>query len=481
MGRFIAPSNPYEEFEIGCVRVYYPEHPLLFAALAGQLYELGQRYRWDTGDDIDAADKLGQDWLEAIEMTLAGKPDGCPPTDEECQQIVIDLTVQLNECQQQLQEYETMEINVTCGCCDSPAGDLTPTLLDPAGDPITTSPIPVDPNSPFDEQIPTFDTGTQTPPAGWANWQDFVDARCLLANYWIDLCLEGAQKLDDAENAFSAILDIVAFAQILLPNPISTAAGFLKIMSWVSKVGDIVDEAEGILDWVQVLADGFDEVKEELVCAVANTSDLQLTAEVVALKLIQTTSVVALLDVLNFDTRIALQELLESMIETAVGAVHRPDTLADIPASYVPEIDCNNCSFADIRIQSLASGGVVAQQFALSVGGSAELTAQQADGYGPFAQFRFVDDLDQPINVDSNQFQIVALSGWVKHNIPQHPFTIQSKNSDGSGTYLQLAANQNIPLPWVLSEGGSPVAFSIVELASAAGTDGFTVTIQRLY
>ena len=148
-----------------------------------------------------------------------------------------------------------------------------------------------------------------------------------------------------------------------------------------------------------------------------------------------------------------------------------------MPASYANS-SCP-CGESDVRIQVWDNSGPV-ESFNLYVNGEVTLSALRFDSYGPFADFRFVDSLGAPMHVTATNYQITGLDGWVQHNIPQHPFTVQTTNSSGSSVVTDIAINQPIPVPYTLQRTPSPDSMGIIQVASAVGTQGFTVTLKRL-
>lgn len=478
MGRYDAPTDPYQTFEKGCLKVYFPDDPFLFRALMGQLTELESRFMWDTQGDIVAAEKLEQDWLEAGEMTRMEQEDGCPDL-EECEQTIIDLTVQLEDCQNQLEEIENMEITVNCNCgCQSNCVPIPP-LVNPDDTNVELTPVEIDPNDPFGENVPTWDDVAETPPEGFVDWQDFVDSRCLLANYGVDAFLETARKLDEAENKASVIVDIASLLLLLAPIPVAKTRGFLVAVKWVAKAAAFLNLVEEGFDWLQFVEDFVQDNKEDMICAAYNAASVESAASSWVSSLQSFLAAYPAFVALSQVARDALEEFFVDLLTDVAPLIANAAAKVYIPSGYVAGFDCQACGTSDVWVESVDNVGAVIQRFPLADLGSVTLTAHRSDQYGPFTQFRFTDDQSAVINVTAYKYSITGLNGWVQHNIPQHPFTLQTKQSDGSNFVVDLPADVNIPLPYQIERTTGTDFMGIIEIASDFGTDNFQVTISR--
>lgn len=378
MGRYDAPPNPYEEFTEGCIRVYFPDNPFLFRALMGQLTELESRFRWDTGGDIAAAEKLEQDWLSAGEKTRQFQDAGCPDT-EDCQQTIIDLTIQLEQCQNELQELEDMDItvNCNCGCC---GGDYPlPVIEDPTQTPIELVPVNINPDDPFGEDVPEWDDITQTPPPGFTDWQDFLDSRCLMSNYAVDAFLETARKLDEAENKASVLVDIASLLLLFAPIPVGKTKGFLTAVKWVAKVAAFLDITEEAFDWLQWIEEIVTDNRDDFVCWAYQATSAEAGAEQWASQLTSMMSAYPAIAALTVVARDAIIDAMTSMARDFAPMAQDAVARFYVPSDYVATFDCINCleiagydftaGFVS-SVDSLAVGsGISGEAFSMAPGG----------------------------------------------------------------------------------------------------------------
>lgn len=148
-----------------------------------------------------------------------------------------------------------------------------------------------------------------------------------------------------------------------------------------------------------------------------------------------------------------------------------------VPSSY--DNSTCPCGEADVQIQVYDNNGIF-ETLPIYVNDEVVLTGLRSDAYGPFGEFRFVDGSGTPINVTATDYQIVDLNGWQQHNIPQHPFTVQTLNAIGTGVALDIGINQPIPLPYTLQRSATPTTMGQIQVASDVGTSGFTITLKRL-
>lgn len=149
----------------------------------------------------------------------------------------------------------------------------------------------------------------------------------------------------------------------------------------------------------------------------------------------------------------------------------------EVPTSYNGYV-CP-CGQSDIYIRVYDNSGVVATA-PLYVGYEVIVAGLKFDAYGPFGQFDLVDGEGVRVGVLATDYQITGLNGWQQHNIPQHPFTIQTQDSTGADNLVDLGINQPINLPYTFQRIGEPNDMSGITIASNTGTLGFTVTIKRL-
>lgn len=476
MGRYLTPPNPYDELETGCLRIYYPDNPFFYRALWGQITELESRWIWDTDGDIDAANHIEQLWRGAGAITRQNELLGCGDI-EECEQTIIDLTIQLEQCQDALQELENMQINVNCncGCCGNPIN--LPEPIADNGSPIETVTVPIDPNDPLGEDVPTWDDETETPPDGFPTWQDYTDNRCLLANWVIDGFLGTVEALDEAENRASVIVDIASLALLLVPLPIGKTKGFMTVVKWVVKLVAFLELVEEPLDYLQWIADAVAERKQDIICDFYNLQSTQEKSNAMVDALLEEIAGNSEYGQMALEAKAKFDDWLTAVVNDIATAGDSWAVKNLIPEDYVPTVDCAQCVVADVYLQSCDQAGVVQQELGVNAGGSVEMTAYANDGYGPYMFIKIVDSQGAGLHLLDGELEITGLNGWVQHNIAQHPFTLQTQNFDGSGNSVLIAQNQPIPLPKVLTGNGGD--FGRIQIASNTGTDGFKVTFSR--
>ena len=335
MGRYIAPSDPYQPFGTGCLKVYFPDDPLFFRALMGQIAELESRFIWDTDGDVPAADHIEQLWLVKGEQTRAEQEDPCA----DCS----DVQQQLDECQQQLEEINNMEITVNCNCGTCAPIQPLPELVDPTGQTIDVTCVYVDPENPNDEGVPSWDDQTQTPPAGYPDWQTFVDNRCLMANYMVDAFLETAEKLDDAENRSSVILDIVSLALLFIPIPVGKTKGALTVLKWVSKLAAFLQLVEEPLDYLQWFQDIVADDKQTMVCFIYQAQDPQTMVDNFTTFMQDSLDLIPGYTSLAQDAQNAFSDYMVSLAEDILPLAQNFAASTFVPDDYVAEIDCTQC------------------------------------------------------------------------------------------------------------------------------------------
>lgn len=481
MGRYLAPPDPYQNLETGCLKVYFPDDPFFFKALMGALSTLESRFIWDTGGDIDAADHIEQVWLQHGELTRATQDSGCQDT-AECEETIIDLTNQVQELEQQIEEYENMNITVNCNCCNTVNGIQLP---NPADYPC----IPLNPDDPFDETVQTWDYGDEIPPAGYDDWQSFIDDRCRAANWFVDSYISMVGNLDLVERQLSiggAVMDVAALVLAALPGPIGDWAGVAVMVKWVVLIADgladVVEDLEDLGDWMQTSVDAIEANKEELICAAYRMTTVEYLTEFFTTFFggyISPDLVAAGADTTAVDF---MRDLMTPLATWLANKAANGFANQNIPDDYVPSVVCTNCQTGEVQVKSYANGGVVQETFDLDIGVPVWVSAYRSDAYGPFMELRFYDDQDQPLALQTEQVRILETSGWLQHNIAQHPFTIQTKQTDGANYLVDIAINQPIPTPHDITRTSGPNNLGIVEVCSAvAGDPNFQLRIMRLW
>lgn len=351
MARYIAPPEPFEVYEMGCLRVYYPDNPFLFMALRGQLTYLESRFVWDTDGDIVAAEKLAQDWLRAGLLTQAAIGQGCGDVDE-CQQTIIDLTIQINLLNEQIEEYQNMvvTVNCNCGCCDSCENFPTPTLP-PGTEPVN---VPLDPNDPFGTDVPTWDDENEIPPPTYDDYPTFIAGRCKAANWFVDSYLQMVNEADLIERKLSlgaSLLEVASVVLAMLPGPVGDYAGIVVIANNVKRVlsalSEVVEGLEDLGDWLQFGSDAVEANKNELVCGAYRMTSVEWFDEFfltffagrITPELEAEGASPGVLDV--------LRDLMAPLAHDLAVRANNAFANQQIPADYVPSVDCANCESVD--------------------------------------------------------------------------------------------------------------------------------------
>lgn len=341
MGQFIAPPYQENQFEKGCLRVYYPRHPLLFAALLGQLYELTKRYRWDTSGNVPWAENIASQWFEFIDDTVENAQAGCGGDSEDCQDTITELTHQIEDLIIQIQEYENMNItvNCNCGCC----GDGIPNnLTNPDGTPTDVTMIPIPTDDPFGEDVPTWDSENEQPPPGYSDYQEFLDKKCLAANFMFDLLVEGVETLDLAENISSKILDTVTTFLANLPEGLKKTTTYLKALEIVKMLADALTDYEDALDWAQLIQQVALAYRKEIICAIYKAPDAVTAAASVAV--ITTPAIVAALLVDNaYGNHDKMAAVWTKILDTFIPQAYSYQVVELIPEGYQPQVNCASC------------------------------------------------------------------------------------------------------------------------------------------
>lgn len=341
MTRHIAPPSPYDVFSRACVKVYYPDHALFLASLMGEVSSLGRRYKWDTGGDLAAAEKIEQEWREATEQTWSEIGQGCAGGDD-CEQTIIELTVQLDNCRQQIEEYENMEITVNCNCCCDGGGGF------PNPDGLPT--IPVDPNDPLGTDVPDFFAPTETPPDGYDTWQDFMDDRCRAANWFVDAYIKFVQDLDIVERRLSAgelVMDVALVLLALLPGPVADWAGLVvvvKAVTFIAKsLSTTVASLENLGDWLQTSADAIEENRQELVCAAYRMSSVEYLREFWLTFFASYVDPALSTEGYSDEVVDFMRELLAPIANELAARTVNGLANQEIPEDYAPTTPCTDC------------------------------------------------------------------------------------------------------------------------------------------
>lgn len=149
----------------------------------------------------------------------------------------------------------------------------------------------------------------------------------------------------------------------------------------------------------------------------------------------------------------------------------------EVPSEY-DSASCP-CGASDVRIASF-NNSAIEEVTDIHVGQEVTVTAHRFDTYGPYGDWRFYDSEGAELDLVATDYQITATNGWQQHNLPDHPFTIQTFDKGHTVYILDLAINQPINVPYTFQRPGSPATFGSFQIASDVGTAGFQVTIKRL-
>jgi len=298
------------------------------------LLDLSQRLEWGATwleNDLETRATLSDAQQQLIEEGIEALTMAC--------EIVINNTVNV----------PPIEVNVTGGGGgDCPVGFPTP--VDTSGEPVATTCVPLNPEDPLGETEPTWDEGTETPPDGWEDWQEFIDARCLQANYFVDSYVATVGQLDEIENQGSLVKNIMEIALViiaLMPGPAGDSAGILVVMKWVSRMllllTTFLEDLEDVNDYLQLLRDEIVDNKEALICQIYWATDVDYIREFLRSFLTPLLLGAATPAISNPD---AAEALVDYVID--VGADLAPlssdkGSYFQIPLDYVPGVDCSQC------------------------------------------------------------------------------------------------------------------------------------------
>jgi hypothetical protein len=465
---WILPDQP-ETDDYVCYIVRVPNKPAYISAFFGAWHKLTQWLSWEKRGDTSAA--IAAEQFRRFEPL----PLACDIADEIDETGNMTITVNVN-----------LESNCNCG-------DTTinlPELTLPDGTTIETVCLPVDPNNPTNEPVENpFDDATETAPPGWPDYPTFTDARCDLAAYVVDSFVDFVEDSDRIEREISAgavIFDIASILLLLVPVPIGKLKGLVTFAKYVSAFAGILlqvaSNLEAVNDWLQMAADKIRENRTELICAIYNANNEPEIRQFVDVVMTQIFDDVPIFVNLPDGIQNQLENWLKPIAADFAVSVSSYLLAQEIPTAYVGNFDCATCGESEIHIQSRNNANQIIETYPMAIGVSVWVTQLKYDSYGPFGEYKFVTNAGNDVHVDSDQFAIVELDGWIQHNITQHPFTVRLANSDGTASYGQIAINQPIPLPTVLNKQGSQYGLIVVAGAGAGNTSGvFRVKIKRLF
>lgn len=288
------------------------------------------------------------------------------------------------------------------GCCS----DFdTPTDTDGQPYPL----IPVTPSDPLEEINPTWDDANQIPPDGYDSWQQFIDGRCLAANWFVDSFVTLVENADLAERQLSAgegILEVAVVLTKALPGPVAEWAGTVILMKWLLRAATFLASATGNLeelnDYLQLAADKIQENKQEYVCAAYTMSSVEYLEQFFTTFFggyisPELEAAGASTDVVDA-TREFVRPLAEELAKRAAQAFANQQ----IPEDYVPSIDCESCAqtIGDYRyipavvqtVQQVRTSATTQNANAVIEGGGASVRLETEGvniGSNPWTEFDF--------------------------------------------------------------------------------------------
>lgn len=303
-----------------------------------------------------------------------------------------------------------------------------PTLVDDFGEEIETVCLPVDPDNPTGiTKTPKLDEGNQTPPDGWTDWQEFIDERCLLANYIADSSVQAIYDLDEAENKLSGgetILNIASIVLLLLPVAIGKGKGLVTIAKWVSglagALGLAANTLEPINDWLQNFREFFTEKRNDYVCFLSSyylNPEGQLDALYAWLD-----GLFSEMDDLGLSQAVldAAQGFVSGVLADIAPMVYSKAVKLYIPDDYSPQVDCDQCGVpegymlipATLTQENISTSGNVQNQTAVlsQTAYGATVTASYDTDAGLDRAFNLTMVLDAVIA----PFRIVGLMARVR-------------------------------------------------------------------
>ena len=222
------------------------------------LLDIGERLTWARtwiDENEETAVLSDEDW-QLIETGLWRLTDMC--------EIIINNIIEVPPAP------VTINNSTTCGCGDYSLTFPTPTT--PDGTPWPC--VPLNPEDPLGETVPTWDDETETPPSGWPDYPTFDESRCRSANWFVDSFLIMVRESDLIERQMSwgaVLVDIALVFIKALPGPVGEWAGTIAVIRILTRVLGILANAVGALeelnDYLQLAADKIEENKFQLVCA----------------------------------------------------------------------------------------------------------------------------------------------------------------------------------------------------------------------
>jgi len=483
---YLIPADA-QPAEMGCLLVFYPQDTQNYylRALIGSLSYLGTWTAWER-DPAHRGQLAASAWKDANDCTF------------ESMNCLTELVTVLQEIRDAITNQQAVcapVVNVSVDdsdCCGSvPGMPATPpdeTGIDPDPDPTVFDPNSGDP-----------------PPDGYDTWGEYLDAKCLAANYIADEIIRISNSIARLAGMLSSISVTHLLSQLVMIVP----GGWLAALGgWVinSAIIQLMRVAEEGLPVFDQFVDELEANKNELVCTLYNW----LSAETAL------TAVTALIDgAINSinataATKTAMRAFFGLVLSSRFFNWYVQGLNSIVPEGYMGTVDCAACSncglFRNLEygtgdIYGLGTRTLTAEpfgdnyrvEFTLDGNYCVEINWQPDPSWGTFAAYvcndgvlestgfpvtpgdrtclgKFITVHSEPFTIDVNIIEknddclcqsenITVLAGnYVSFSNGIYTFT-SALNSGAFGNY------QSLNLHWE-----TPQAFEIVSLT------GFTAT-----
>jgi hypothetical protein len=305
----------------------------LSLAFRDVLLDIAERLEWSSTwvDSTDEKIALTEQQKNVVEEGIGALSMPC--------EIVINNNVTV--------EPGNFTVNANCG---GGGGGFLPIPVGPDGEPVTPITYPLNPDDPLGDRVPVFDPETETPPDGWSDWATFTDARCRMANYFLDSLIAVVEQLDEVENQGSlgkSLLEIAVLIVALLPGPIGNTKGIIVVINWLVRIiawiTIALTELEDLNDALQLIVDEIEDHRQELVCAIYVATSVEAVTAIIAGVVVGFIGPQLLVLGLSEDTKNAAIDWLLTVAGSLATFAVDAAVNADIPVGYVPPGDCNSC------------------------------------------------------------------------------------------------------------------------------------------
>lgn len=248
MGKFLSPPS-LDNVKTRCAIIFYPDDGAAFfsSALRGQLSELCRPYIWEGDREFTRA--ISELWIQTDLLT----DDVFWRTDCELVGLITG------------EESMNINVNVTCGCCNSQPAD-TLICYDRNGNPILPPESePIEQNSPVGGDWP-MQPVEDAPPADFDTWDDYDTNACAAANayyklvVWILSAVYGIFNL--AESAAQVILALAAW----FPAQVAEVLSSRFLANMAEALLSLAEKSEDAQDWIGTSLEYLEENQQHLVC-----------------------------------------------------------------------------------------------------------------------------------------------------------------------------------------------------------------------